>query len=57
LTDLKRLSPLFREDFQQVPSVESAIATKAVPGGTAEESVRAAIRQFELKLKQMENKP
>jgi argininosuccinate lyase len=57
LTDLKRLSPLFREDFQQVPSVESAIATKAVPGGTAEESVRAAIAELELKLKQMENKP
>jgi argininosuccinate lyase len=57
LTDLKRLSPLFGEDFEQGRSVESAIATKVVPGGTAEESVRAAIRQFELKLKQMENKP
>jgi argininosuccinate lyase len=57
LTDLKRLSPLFGEDFDEGPSVESAIATKVVPGGTAEESVRAAIAQLELKLKQMENKP
>jgi len=57
LTDLKGLSPLFGEDFRQGPSVESAIATKVVPGGTAEESVRAAIAQLELKLRQMENKP
>jgi argininosuccinate lyase len=57
LTDLKRLSPLFREDFREGPSLESAIATKAVPGGTAEPSVRAAIAGLELKLKQMENKP
>jgi argininosuccinate lyase len=57
LTDLKGLSPLFGEDFQHGLSVESAIASKIVPGGTAEESVRAAIAQLELKLKQMENKP
>jgi argininosuccinate lyase len=57
LTDLKRLSPLFSEDFRRGPSLESAIAAKAVPGGTAEQSVRAAIAELELKLKQMENQP
>ena len=54
LTDVKKISPLFGEDFLQAPSVESAIACKAVPGGTAEESVRAAIAQLEQTLAQWE---
>ena len=57
LEDVQKISPLFEQDFLQGPSVESAIASKVVPGGTAEESVRAAIAQLELKLKQLENKP
>jgi len=55
LADLQKISPLFESDFLQNPSVENAIASKAIPGGTAEESVRAAIAQLELKLKQLEN--
>jgi argininosuccinate lyase len=57
LEDVRKISPLFEEDFLQGPSVESAIASKVVPGGTAEGAVRAAIAQLELKLKQLENKP
>jgi argininosuccinate lyase len=57
LEDVRQISPLFETDFLQGPSVESAIASKAAPGGTAEESVRAAIAQLELKLKQLETKP
>jgi len=57
LEDVQKISPLFEQNFLQGPSVESAIASKAVPGGTAEGSVRAAIAQLELKLKQLENKP
>ena len=57
LEDVQKISPLFEQDFLQGPSVENAIASKVVPGGTAEESVRAAIAQMELKLKQLENKP
>jgi argininosuccinate lyase len=57
LSDVKKISPLFDEDFLQGPSVESAIASKAVPGGTAEEWVRAAIAQLEQKLTQLERKP
>ncbi|HKM67021.1 MAG TPA: argininosuccinate lyase [Candidatus Acidoferrum sp.] len=57
LEGVQRISPLFEKDFLQGPSVESAIASKVVSGGTAEDSVRAAIAQLELKLKQMENKP
>jgi argininosuccinate lyase len=57
LGDVRKISPLFEEDFLQGPSVDSAIASKVVFGGTAEESVRVAIAQLELKLKQLENKP
>jgi argininosuccinate lyase len=57
LEDIRKISPLFEQDFLQGPSVESAIASKVVLGGTAEGSVRAAIAQLELKLKQLENKP
>jgi argininosuccinate lyase len=57
LEDVQKISPLFENDFLQGPSVESAIASKSVTGGTAEEPVRAAIAQLEFKLKQLENKP
>jgi len=56
LADVQKISPLFEADFLQGPSVESAIASKIVLGGTAESSVRAAIAQLEQKLTQMENK-
>jgi argininosuccinate lyase len=56
LPDLQKISPLFAEDFLPGLSVENAIATKSVPGGTAESSVRAAIAQLEQKLTQLENK-
>ena len=54
LEDVRKISPLFENDFLQGPSVESAIASKVVPGGTAEESVRSAIEQLWNKLKQQE---
>ncbi len=56
LESVQRVSPLFEKDFLASPSVEHAIATKRVPGGTAEESVRAAIVQLEQDLQQKENK-
>jgi len=54
---VRKISPLFELDFLQGPSVESAIASKVVLGGTAEGSVRLAITQLELKLKQLEKQP
>ncbi len=54
LTDVQKISPLFGEDFLAAPSVENAIAFKSVPGGTAEQSVRAAIAQLEQTLRQLE---
>jgi argininosuccinate lyase len=56
LESVQRVSPLFEKDFLASPSVEHAIASKRVPGGTAEESVRAAIVQLEQDLQQRENK-
>jgi argininosuccinate lyase len=53
LEDLKKISPAFEADFLNGPSVESAIATKVVPGGTATESVRAAIAIFQNRLQQL----
>jgi argininosuccinate lyase len=57
LADAKEISPQIDEGFLKSPSVENAIASRNVPGGTAEESVRAAIAQLEQKLTQMEKKP
>ncbi|MBV8282113.1 MAG: argininosuccinate lyase, partial [Candidatus Eremiobacteraeota bacterium] len=51
--DIQKISPLYGEDFLPGLSVENAIASKAVPGGTAESSVRAAIAQLEEKLTQL----
>jgi argininosuccinate lyase len=53
LEDLKKISPAFEADFLNGPSVESAVATKVVPGGTATESVRAAIAIFQNRLQQL----
>ncbi len=47
LEDVQKISPLFQKDFLDGPSVESAIATKAVSGGTAAEPVRAAIAELQ----------
>ncbi len=55
--DLRKISPQFADDFLKTLSVESAIGSKSVPGGTAEESVRAAIAQLEQNLSQLEKQP
>jgi len=47
LEDVKRISPLFDDDFLEAPSVENSIAGKSVLGGTAPESVRAAITNLQ----------
>jgi len=57
LEDLRKISSQFADDFLNTLSVESAIASKVVPGGTAEESVRAAIAQLEQNLAQQEKQP
>jgi argininosuccinate lyase len=53
LADLQRISPHFADDFGEGPTLDSAIATKAVMGGTAIESVRAAIVQLQNRLQKL----
>jgi argininosuccinate lyase len=50
LEELKNISPLFENDFTAGLNVESALAAKAVPGGTARESVRKACEKLERQL-------
>jgi len=57
LQDVKKISPVFEQDFLEGPSVDDVIANKVVLGGTAPEPVRAAISQLEQKLRSLENKP
>jgi argininosuccinate lyase len=55
LEDVKKISPLFEQDFLAVPSVEASIATKAVPGGTAPEQVRSAITELQKRIASLNN--
>lgn len=50
LEDVQKISPVLQKDFLEGPSVEDVIANKIVPGGTAPESVRAAIADLEARL-------
>ena len=50
LQELKQVSPAFDADFAKSLSFEAALAAKKVPGGTAPESVRAAIADLEARL-------
>ncbi len=52
--DLRRISSEFGEDFLPSLSVDTAISSKSVPGGTSDEFVRAAITQLEQNLAQLE---
>jgi argininosuccinate lyase len=50
LPELKKLSPLFEDDFSKGLNVEAALASKAVAGGTARDVVRKACEELENKL-------
>ena len=56
LPDVQKISPFFEKDFLAQPSVEAAIATKTVPGGTAPEAVRKAIADLEERLNKKTSK-
>jgi len=47
LETLKKISPAFEADFAASLSLDAALASKKVPGGTAPESVRAAISDLQ----------
>src|SRR6201984_101914 len=50
LDELRKISPAFSEDFANGLTVEAALASKSVPGGTSENSVRVAIADLESRL-------
>jgi argininosuccinate lyase len=56
LESLKKFSPSFEADFVNSLSVDAALAAKKVPGGTAPESVRAAIADLEARLNKKASK-
>jgi len=49
--ELARISPAFASDIGPSLTLESALSSKSVTGGTAPESVRAAIAELESRLK------
>ena len=50
LQEVRKFSPLFEKDFLDSASVETAIATKSVPGGTALEAVKSAIVELQQRI-------
>jgi argininosuccinate lyase len=57
LADLKKISPAFEADLAQCLSVDAALASKKVSGGTAPDFVGAAIAGLEKQLSQWETQP
>jgi argininosuccinate lyase len=51
LEELRKISPAFGSDFADRLSLEAALASKSVPGGTSETSLRAALAEFESRLR------
>jgi argininosuccinate lyase len=56
LEDVQKVSPLFGKDFLDDPSVANAIANKVISGGTAPESVRAAITDLQKRIRKLRAK-
>jgi argininosuccinate lyase len=50
LTELKKISPMFEDDFSASLNVKAALAAKAVPGGTALGFVQRACENLEKEL-------
>jgi len=56
LETLKNISPAFDAGFASSLSMETALAAKKVPGGTAPESVRAAISELQNRINKLSTK-
>ncbi len=54
---LKEFSPAFSDDLKSVLAVESALNRRAIPGGTAADAVRAALDNFKLRVRRIEEHP
>jgi len=53
---VQKISPLFEKDFLSGLTVEKAIATKSVPGGTAADSVKSAIAGLQERIASLQSK-
>jgi argininosuccinate lyase len=57
IAELKKFSPLFGGELSTVLTLESALARRAVAGGTAPGAVRAALEDFNARLIKIEENP
>jgi argininosuccinate lyase len=57
LETLKKIAPEFEANFAASLSVDAALASKKVPGGTAPESVRVAISDLQDRITKLSSKP
>jgi argininosuccinate lyase len=56
LETLKKIAPEFEADFAASVSLDAALVSKKVPGGTAPESVRAAISDLQDRISKLSDK-
>ncbi len=56
LETLKKIAPEFEADLAASVSLDAALASKKVPGGTAPEAVRAAISDLQDRITKLSNK-
>jgi argininosuccinate lyase len=57
IAELRKFSPLFGPELSTVLTLESALARRAVAGGTAPGAVRAALEDFNSRLAKIEENP
>jgi argininosuccinate lyase len=54
IADLKKFSPLFEDDLREALTVEAALSSRDVPGGTAPARVQQALSDCRARLAQWE---
>jgi argininosuccinate lyase len=57
LERLREFSPVFGREVETVLTLESALARRGIAGGTAPGAVRAALKEFQARLIQLEENP
>jgi argininosuccinate lyase len=57
IAELRKFSPAFGPELSTVLALESALARRSVPGGTAPGAVRAALADFDARIAKVEENP
>jgi len=57
IAELRKFAPVFGPELETVLRLESALARRDLPGGTASGAVRAALKSFSDRVAQLENNP